>query len=502
MISKFIKINNFSRILISLIIFFLLTTKIILPAYSADADLVASIEPRGTQSANFTNLSVDNFSNNCSHDQDIAGRTVANIGTYSTLNGTNKCYNAGFYGGADGTGTYASTSNSTDNAGNGLRLVLTEDRRYVGFWWSAGNNPNRVQLYRDGTLEATFTVQDLTAQLTTPTSAVADYFGNPNTGFNSDTVANAAGWNEPYAFVHLRYSAGFDEIRFNGRGFEFDNLTLRTNVPPTGTNETSIVGAGVVTTCADVTAANARSTLRACPKSLTIFAGGSARSYDILSETGITGYQYSEGPGTVSVNSALLDSGSGSVSLSGSTISISSSTVGSFTIQYTLSSTSGNGTTNVSTITVNVEDINLTIPGIILIDPRTKQIGLPAAQITDSTNSLLCFEQVADSSGGSISGSPTIEVTRSTSTTGVTAESSSNRWSFRGTQANVQTQSANLTVLGASNAAIASSNSRFIRVTATPATQFGQNGCETGRTRIIEIRPIPLKATIYKVIRF
>ena len=76
MISKFIKINNFSRILISLMIFFLLTTKNMLPANSADADLVASIEPRGTQSANFTNLSVDNFSNNCSHNQEIAGRTV------------------------------------------------------------------------------------------------------------------------------------------------------------------------------------------------------------------------------------------------------------------------------------------------------------------------------------------------------------------------------------------------------------------------------------------
>jgi hypothetical protein len=124
----------------------------------------------------------------------------------------------------------------------------------------------------DGEETAVFTTTNLINQLGAGVSGVrGDYFGNPSTTFNSDgtsascptgTTCVGGGENEPYAFIHLRLSTGFDQIQFIGKGFEFDSVSVRRFVPASSDSETSIVGAGVVGSCSGFSNQNAQYVLR------------------------------------------------------------------------------------------------------------------------------------------------------------------------------------------------------------------------------------------------
>jgi hypothetical protein len=77
---------------------------------------------------------------------------------------------------------------------------------------------------------------------------VNDYCGNPNSVYNTtyeppyvNNVSRAV-VSEPYAFIHMRFPGGFRAIRFSGRGFEFDNVTISETVPELGAEE-EVVGA-------------------------------------------------------------------------------------------------------------------------------------------------------------------------------------------------------------------------------------------------------------------
>jgi hypothetical protein len=272
------------------------------PAFAAQANLTASIEAPGVMSppSSFTDLTTETFDSRTS----LAAGTALSIGTIADMSGTvsaqsggtnasptNTTYtitqtnrtvpNAGVHGGAGGAGKYASVGSSSATASDvgAMQINLSnhsgEDDntyRYVSFWWSAGNAPNIVRLMNDGAETAVFTTTNLINQLGTGVSGVrGDYFGNPSTTFNADgtsgscptgTTCVSGSETEPYAFIHLRLSTGFDQIQFIGKGFEFDSISVRRFVPASSDSETSIVGAGVVGSCSGFSNQNAQYVLR------------------------------------------------------------------------------------------------------------------------------------------------------------------------------------------------------------------------------------------------
>jgi len=125
--------------------------------------------------------------------------------------------------------------------GNELSIMLAEPRTCFGFWWSAGDAGNAIELYTDGgtRLVASLTTEGVVAILNgglgtitardgTTTYAPADYDGHPVSGAGArDTLG------EPFAYVHAIADGGvtFDTIVLSqggGGGFEFDNFAVGT----------------------------------------------------------------------------------------------------------------------------------------------------------------------------------------------------------------------------------------------------------------------------------
>ena len=192
--------------------------------------------------------------------------------------GTLALNNALVWGGAGGTGRYAQPG-STEASNYTLRFFNDQGnaytQRYVGFWWSAGNGTNNLQLLdATGAVISGFTTFTTASVLRTifpnnangtvntnganlcpgtrPTAAQITansglaYCGNPtlnaNGSFRFDYV------NEPFAFIHFRYADGFGGIKMWGGGFEFDNLTFSETNPAGAVGEVAI-GGGLNTTC-------------------------------------------------------------------------------------------------------------------------------------------------------------------------------------------------------------------------------------------------------------
>ena len=159
------------------------------------------------------------------------------------------------FGGAGATGRYPAVDTTA-----GWTITFTNTQRYVGFWWSAGNAANRVQLLDASgatlldpqftTAGVVRTVLENNACPGTGGGAYPDgtltgttwrrYCGNPNTVYHAAPSPGPLYINEPYAFVHLRYSNGFRGIRFSGTGFEFDNVTVSETVPTEATTEAAV----------------------------------------------------------------------------------------------------------------------------------------------------------------------------------------------------------------------------------------------------------------------
>ncbi len=108
------------------------------------------------------------------------------VGSYTATGGSRS--NASQYGGAGGTGQFIGGFGSGE-----VSVTVVGDRKYVGFWWSAGDGSNQIDFYDDSdNLLATVTTASLTALLSgggTVTAingsqyAKAAYFGNPNSAF-------------------------------------------------------------------------------------------------------------------------------------------------------------------------------------------------------------------------------------------------------------------------------------------------------------------------------
>lgn len=204
-------------------------------ARATQAQLQVSVADAGIDSYNLDNsipIGVEDFDNRDLISWNGAFNFSGPAGEFS---GNGWIQEASFYGGAGGVGKHATANYDTIV----LTMPGTSDYKYIGFWWSAGNAPNDVELVSDDGSSVTFSVDAGTENLQTHVGncrgnpGVTAYCGNPN--FN-DAVND-----EPYAFVHLRYAPGFREVRFSGAGFEFDNVTVSMQIPGLG-NETVLGG--------------------------------------------------------------------------------------------------------------------------------------------------------------------------------------------------------------------------------------------------------------------
>ncbi len=161
---------------------------------------------------------------------------VSGVGTYR-LNGSAALAIVGAdeWGGANGS-NYSALGKQSSTLGD-VQLDLLGPRAYFGFWWSAVDPLNVIQLYSAGSYLGQITRNDIVGFLpgnNTVTSiggashSSSSYYGNPNNGENPV---------EAYAFIHFLASPGvtFDRIVFsNGgmqTGFETDNVTARLTAP-------------------------------------------------------------------------------------------------------------------------------------------------------------------------------------------------------------------------------------------------------------------------------
>ena len=157
----------------------------------------------------------------------------------------------------------ASTSNSTPTVGGtptqfvsswwpsqsyaSYLFTFSHPKKYIGFWWSAGSTGNSVDFYSGSTLVTSLNVDQIVSKIGSAPSAgnyasdstsIASisgteyrtkyYFGNPQ-GYSSLTPTAPSDYApaEPFVYIHAFAGAGveFNQVQFNGLGFEMDNLT-------------------------------------------------------------------------------------------------------------------------------------------------------------------------------------------------------------------------------------------------------------------------------------
>jgi hypothetical protein len=146
---------------------------------------------------------------------------VSTIGTYS---GQYTVMGADEYGGAGGTGNYITSFAS--GPATTYTLELNSPVNYFGYWLSAQDPGNEVQIYNGATLLYTFNPTVLDAALGSCNGGSNPYCGNPNSNFSGQNA------DQQYAFVNFYLSGGetFDKIVFTelngGNGYESDNHTI------------------------------------------------------------------------------------------------------------------------------------------------------------------------------------------------------------------------------------------------------------------------------------
>jgi uncharacterized repeat protein (TIGR02543 family) len=146
-------------------------------------------------------------------------------------------------------------------------ISLTNDSRYLGFWWPSGSPENTLKFYNGSTLLLTVTTSDIISLLGTapanntawqsqqdvnnPAHVITSidgikhlkawYFGNPR-GYTSippldwaeagSRPVGISSWSssQPFVYVHMFADGNltFNAVELSGQGFEFDNLAVST----------------------------------------------------------------------------------------------------------------------------------------------------------------------------------------------------------------------------------------------------------------------------------
>ena len=108
-------------------------------------------------------------------------------------------------------------------------LTVSEDQKYFGFWWSAGDPYNQITFKNDGREVASFKTADLVNFINSyGTVQSSAYYGNP--AYSGDDTGHL---NEPFSFVNVFFGEelAYDEVvvatlTANGAAFESDNHTF------------------------------------------------------------------------------------------------------------------------------------------------------------------------------------------------------------------------------------------------------------------------------------
>ena len=136
-----------------------------------------------------------------------------------------------------------------------------------------------------------------------------------------------------------------------------------------------------------------------------------------------------------------------------------------------------------------IANISTNLPPVIHTDPKSTQINIPSLALTNSTNAMICFEQVSNSAGDPLGGAANIAISRTTSVSGVEETIGTNSWRYSGTRTNVETQINSIQIAGTSGDPVANASSKWVRVRVTASrTNCATNAIE----RIVELRPLGL----------
>ena len=122
-------------------------------------------------------------------------------------------------------------------------ITFPSPKKYVGFWWSAGNPQNQVSfLDASGNVLAMLDGRDLYSAVTAATIknrsgdlySPEDYLGHPGERITlEDGSQSRYDQYEPFVYIHAfaQGASSFNSIQIAGSGFEFDNLTTADTAP-------------------------------------------------------------------------------------------------------------------------------------------------------------------------------------------------------------------------------------------------------------------------------
>jgi hypothetical protein len=179
-------------------------------SFSSHAGIIYTIEAPGIQSSQISGPSYTESFDNVSTSQLNSAYQNA-FGKYTVDKGQAKVVNFGVFGGAHGEGKYLFIPNRS-----AVELSFNQAVGYFGFWWSAGDNGNKLSISTQSEQLSFNTEQILDAAVLEPT-----HYGSP-----TSVKGNKR---EPYSYVNLFAESEADKItaiRFYGRNFETDNHTV------------------------------------------------------------------------------------------------------------------------------------------------------------------------------------------------------------------------------------------------------------------------------------
>ncbi|MGB3574486.1 MAG: PEP-CTERM sorting domain-containing protein [Phormidesmis sp.] len=126
-----------------------------------------------------------------------------------------KIEGANKYGGADGVGNYLR---------GGSSITFNEAQAYMGFWWSAGDGTNSIELFDDADESLGFYSTSLVSDFIDGLSPAerAAYSGNPNEKFLNQNSG------EYYSYLNFFGTEGskIKRVELNGVNFESDNFSF------------------------------------------------------------------------------------------------------------------------------------------------------------------------------------------------------------------------------------------------------------------------------------
>jgi hypothetical protein len=209
-------------------------------AVGAQEDLIVTVADAGIDEYNLEDtgtVGVETFDNRPT----TINSSFAFTGDAGDFSGCCYIVDSAVIGGSNSNGGTEGKFASTGQGGEILfTMPSSSDYKYVGFWWSAGNAANYVELLDEEQNSLAIFQVDLPESNEDLYGLVGDC-GEPRSAYCGNQNYSPIEYEtEPFAFVHLRYEPGFRFVRFSGAGFEFDNVTVSQTVPVFATTENTV----------------------------------------------------------------------------------------------------------------------------------------------------------------------------------------------------------------------------------------------------------------------